>query len=1111
MNAERYETIGQLFHRALELPPENRAAFLSDACGADEDLRQEVESLLASHDDAGDFVAGPARNVAAEWLARYEDAEADAATETVSGRIGAYEVLSLIGRGGMGEVYLAHDTRLGRNVAVKLLQSALTSNPDAVRRFEQEARAASSLNHPNIVTIYEIGELLERRFIAMEFVEGQSLAAMVGRPVDANSLARLGAQLARALSVAHAAGIVHRDIKPENVMMREDGYVKVLDFGVARLTPLPTVAREEDAATSPSVLLGTPRYMSPEQARGETATDASDVFSLGVVLYELATGTHPFESESTLGTLHAITSNAVPSPVRWVPDMPPMLERLLLWMLEKPVLARPTAAEVEAELAKLAAGLVDLVDAPSRAVARAPQRHDHNLPSQRTALVGRAAELASVKDMLLHTGVRLLTLTGPGGTGKTRLAIQVAEDLAVHFNTYFAGGVSFVNLAPIADPRLVASAVARSLGVRESGDLPLVNAIAEHLRSLGRTLLLMDNFEQVSDGAALVKELLDACPSLKVLATSRLALHIYGEQEFPVPPLPLPAPGALFSPSTLMDCASIALFVQRAAAVRPDFALTPKNAGAVVEICRRLDGLPLAIELAAARVKILPPGELLARIERPLELLTGGARDLPERQQTLRQAIKWSYDLLTPPEQRLFRRLSVFAGGCTFEAAEAVCNTCEDLGVDILDGVASLVDNSLLVQRVSEDSDPRFVMLETFREYGREQLLDRGEAEATERAHAAYMLVLAQEETLEMSPPEREAWLRLCDVEHDNSRAAIRCLIATGDVEWALRLGAALFRFWEQRDHLTEGRETLARVLGMPGAAAPTRLRARALYCASVLADIQADHDAAETLSREACRIYREFDDTQGIATTMTVMAFQAQRQGRYAEATSLFGETVSLWEQLGEVTAVDLATSNMANAAKTGGNFDLARSLLEQVVASSEKRGDVRVVASALNGLGDVAASQGNHDSARRYHHESLARYREIDDRWGIARVLADLAGVDLQVGEYTEADSSLKEAIRAFRGLGHQRGVARQLESLAWCASRQSRDEAAVVLASAAAAIRHRIGAPAKQSERDKIERTLAQARTCISAEAYATAWKEGLTATLDRILGIETTPRS
>jgi predicted ATPase len=1102
MTPEQYEKVGELFHAALDLPRDRRSAFLSGACAADADLRHDVESLLLAHDQAGDFVEGPPATMAGLWLAGQES------PEPVSGRIGPYDVLSLIGRGGMGEVYLAHDTRLGRNVAVKLLRSALTSNPDAVRRFEQEARAASSLNHPNIVTIHEIGDLHERRFIAMELVEGPSLAALIGPPLDVTALARIGAQLARALSVAHAAGIVHRDIKPENVIVREDGYVKVLDFGLARLAPPPAVARAA-TDTSPSLLLGTPRYMSPEQARGETATGASDVFSLGVVLYELATGAHPFESASTLGTLHAITSIAVPSPLRWVAGMPPRLERLLLWMLDKVAAARPTAVEVEAELVTLAAGMLGHGDAALGAIGRPPQRAEHNLPSQRTALVGRAAERATVADMLLQSGVRLLTLTGPGGTGKTRLAIQVAEDLVDHVDTRFGGGVTFVNLAPIDDPTLVASAVARSLGVRESGDLPLVQAIARHLNRLGATLLLMDNFEQVSDAAPLVNQLLDACPALEILVTSRLALRIYGEQEFPVPPLPLPLPGALFSPSTLTSYPSIALFVQRAAAVRPDFALTPANAGAVVEICGRLDGLPLAIELAAARIKILPPGELLARIGRPLELLTGGARDLPARQQTLRDTIKWSYDLLTPSEQKLFRRLSVFAGGCTLEAAEAVCDAAEDLGVAVLDGVSSLVDNSLLVQRVSEDGTPRFVLLETFREYGREQLLELGDAALTERAHAAYMLVLAEEEPLGMGPAEREAWLRYCDVEHDNFRAAIRCLVATGDAEWALRLAVALFGFWEQRDHLSEGRDTLARVLDMPGAAAATRLRARALYCASVLNDTQGDLARAEAFAREACKIYRQFGDVKGVATTMTVIGYQAQRQGRPQEAVALFGETASLWAQLGDVTAVDLATSNMATAAKILGDFAGSCQLLERVVASSQARGDVRGVAFALNGLGDVAASQGDHESARRYHHESLAKYRDIDDRWGMARVLADLASVDLRAEEYAAADTSLREAIQAFRGLGHQRGVARQLELLAWCASRQSRDHAAVVLASAAAAIRHRIGNPAKQSDRERIDGMLAEARTRLTAEAFAQAWREGLTASLDRILGIDAAP--
>jgi predicted ATPase/serine/threonine protein kinase len=1091
MTSERYEKIGQLFHAAMELPAESRGAFLSGACGVDVELRQEVESLLVAHDQAGDFATAPPPGVLAAWLAR-EDRQAD-----LSGRIGAYEVLSPIGRGGMGEVYLAHDTRLGRKVAVKVLQAPLTSNPDAVRRFEQEARAASSLNHPNIVTIYEIGDLHDRRFIAMEFVEGRSLAAMTGRPMDAASLAQLGAQLARALSVAHAAGIVHRDIKPENVIVREDGYVKVLDFGLARLAQLPTVG-DAGAITNPNLLLGTPRYMSPEQARGQTAGAASDVFSLAVVLYELATGRHPFEADSTLAMLHAITSSAAADPLRWIPDLPPVLERLLMQMLDKSPTARPSAAQVDADLSALLAGPIEA----RTQSAKQPGARTHSLPPQRTALIGREAEIAAVTDLLVSARVRLLTLTGPGGTGKTRLAIQVAEELVDRFDE-----VAFVNLAPIADPGLVASAVAHALGIRESGDLALVKAIADYLRSLGRTLLVLDNFEQVSDAAPLVQELLDACPDLQALVTSRLVLRVYGEQEFPVPPLPLPTLGALFSPSTLMDCASVALFVQRAAAGKPDFVLTPKNAAAVVEICRRLDGLPLAIELAAARVKILPPADLLTRIDRPLEVLTGGARDLPERQQTLRQTIKWSYDLLSPSEQKLFRRMSVFVGGCTFEGAEAVCNASEDLGVDVLDGIASLVDNSLLVQRASDDGVPRFLMLETFREYGRERLVEHGEASSTERAHAAYMLVIAEEETLEMNPAEREAWLRGCDVEHDNFRAAATRLVAAGDAEWALRLGAALFRFWEQRDHLTEGRETLAKILGMPGASAVPRLRARALYCAAVLADIQSDPDAAESLSREACDIYREADDAQGMATTITVMAFQAQRRGRFEESTALFSETVALWERLGDVTAVELGISNVAHSAKAAGQFDLARRLLEQLVASSRARGDVRAYTSALNGLGDVAAAEGHHDAARRYYQESLASYHEIDDRWGIARVLADRANVDLQAGDYEVASRSLMEALQAFRTLGHQRGVARQLEALSGCAGSQSRHEAAVRLAGAAAAIRQRIGAPAKPVEREKVERTLAQARARTSADVYSRAWKEGLSAPLDRILALET----
>jgi predicted ATPase/serine/threonine protein kinase len=1086
MTTPNFEDVERLYHAALERPASERRRFLTDACGRDSALLREVSALLSANDDAGDFITVA---VTAEARAAQGDQPA------LTGTVGTYDIERRVGRGGMGEVYLAHDSRLGRKVALKLLRPELTGHPDVTRRFEQEARAASALNHPNIVTIHEIGEMGDRRFLVMEFVDGQPLAVFVGRPARIDWVARIGAQLAQALATAHAAGIVHRDIKPENVLVRGDGYVKLLDFGLARLLP---VARSQAADPSSSdtgadVILGTPRYMSPEQARGESAGTASDVFSLGVVLYELATGTHPFEAESTLAQLHAIIAHETPNPSHRVAQMAPRLERLLQRMLRKQMLGRPAAAEVEAELSAIAAG----ADQTLPAFGAAHERPRQGLPPQRTPLFGRGPEIAVVTARLRQADVQLLTLTGPGGTGKTRLAVQVASELADEFD----GGVVFVNLAPLADPTLVASAIAAALGLRETGERSLTDAIADHLHSMGRTLLLIDNFEQVSAAGALVRELLDACPALTVLVTSRVMLRIYGEHEFPVPPLPLPTAGPA-SPSVLLQSPSIALFVQRAAAGRPDFTLTDRNAEAVVDICRRLDGLPLAIELAAARVKILPPAELLARIEHRLELLTGGARDRPERQQTLRRAIKWSYDLLTPAEQRLFRRLSVFAGGCTLEAIEAVCNTTEDLGVPVLEGVTSLVENSLLIQR-GDDAQPRFSMLETFREYGRDALRESGEAEATQRAHAAYMMVLAEEETLEMHPAQRDAWLIACDAEHDNFRAAIHHLVTTDQAEWALRLAGALFRFWEQREHLAESQATLARVLAMPQAQAPTRERARALYAAAVLSDLVSDNPLAERLATEACAIYRAFGDTNALATAMVAMAWQVQRRGRYAEATALFEETVTLWEQVGDARAADLARSNTATTAKLEGAFDKARGLLQQVATASHARGDVRGVASALNGLGDVAATEGDHEAARRFHHQSLDIYRRIGDRWGIAGVLADLARVDVEARHYPAAVGSLTEALLAFRDLGHQRGVARQLESLSWCASQQGRHRDAVALAGAAAAIRLKIGSPARDVERARIDDALALARDRMPAEGYAEAWRTGRSATLDELL--------
>jgi predicted ATPase/DNA-binding winged helix-turn-helix (wHTH) protein len=714
-----------------------------------------------------------------------------------------------------------------------------------------------------------------------------------------------------------------------------------------------------------------------------------------------------------------------------------------------------------------------------------------SLPVQRTGFLGREKEVAAAEQLLLRPDVSLVTITGPGGIGKTRLAVQLASRLAEHFS----GGTYFVSLSSLSDPGLLASVIVQALGIREAGTQSPMEVLKANLRRSGRSakLLLLDNFEHLVEAVPTVVELLSVSSKLKVLVTSRSALHVYGENEFPVPPLTLPEQ-SVATVEVLSQSPAVALFVQRAVAAKPDFQLTPENAAAVAEICARLDGLPLAIELAAARVKVLSPTAMRTRLSSRLQLLTGGARDMPQRHQTLRAAMDWSYDLLSPTEQKLFRRLSVFVGGCTLEGAEAVCDAKGDLGLDLLDGMESMVDKSLAQRDEQADGEPRFVMLETIREYALERLEASGEKALTKRAHAAYCLVLAEESATEQVGTVSADWLAHYGVEHDNFRAAVEWLTETEDAEWGLRLGGALFRYWEMREYLTEGRARLDKLLKIAGAQAPTKARGRALFAAGVLGVEQGDYAAAEALIRESLEISRQLGNAQGAAVCLNALAVSARDRGDIQSARSLFEESLTVWREVGDPKAVASAVSNLANIVKLQGDNVRARSLYAECLAIFRGLGDRAGVAWSMNYQGDVARDQGDPAAARALYEDSLEIFRELGDRWGIAGTLADLGNLASDQGDYSTAQDLYRQSIRIFQELEHKRGIARLLECFACSAAVQLEAERSLRLAGAAAALRQNIGAPLTPADHAKLEASLHPARQALGSAMGGTAWSEG-----------------
>jgi predicted ATPase/DNA-binding SARP family transcriptional activator len=736
----------------------------------------------------------------------------------------------------------------------------------------------------------------------------------------------------------------------------------------------------------------------------------------------------------------------------------------------------------------------------------------HNLPPALTSFIGREKECADIQELLAQT--RLLTLTGMGGSGKTRLALEMARERAASY----ADGVWLVELAALSDPARVVQAAATALDIREQPQAPLLQTLVTTLQPK-TLLLLLDNCEHLLGACAdLAAALLRGCPSVRLLATSRERLGIAGEQVYRVPSLSLPDLNVAFSEESIQRYESVRLFVARACLIRSDFRVSAQNAGAVAQVCHRLDGIPLAIELAAARVRSLSVEELQRRLDNRFDLLTGGDRSALPRQQTLRDLIDWSYDLLNASEQRLLQRLSVFAGGWTLEAAEAVAG---DRGqrarggkndssltpieeADILDLLTSLVDKSLVIAE-ERDASARYQLLGTMRQYARERLVESGENNAVRERHRDYFLALAEEAEPKLLGAEQREWLQRLAAEHENLRGALDWSVSEKGASGCLRLCGVLSRFWIVHGHWSEGREWCVRALGAARGQERSQERGKALNGAGLLAYFQGDYASARAYHEESLAIQREIGDRYGIAVSLNGLGNVAHSQGDYASAQVYHEESLAIKREIGDRSGIAASLNNLGFMASYQGDYTSAQVYHKESLIIRREIGDRNGTAFSLGNLGFVASYQGDYASARAYHEESLGIQREIGDRRGIAYSLGGLGIVAFCQGDYASARAYHEESLIIRREIGDRWGMAYSLEAFAEMVGSTGKAEQAAVLWGAAEALREKIGAPLPSDERQTNERSVAAAREALGDEAFTTAWATGRAMTLEEAIAL------
>ena len=1029
--------------------------------------------------------------------------------------ISRYRIAERLGTGGMGVVYRARDERLGRDVALKLLSGVSHDPGSASQRFVREAQLAATLNHPNIVTIYEVEEADGYHFIAMEFVEGETLRARIARgALDLDEVIRIGVDVADALDAAHTLGLVHRDIKPANILLTRSGRAKVADFGLARRVEGEAGPDEEGLLakaatvsdlTREGAVVGTVSYMSPEQTRGETLDARSDLFSLGVVLYEALTGRLPFEGPTAIAVIHEIAVVEPPAPSRIRRGLPRAMDAVVLRAMAKDRERRyARGAEVAAALRSLSD--VPSVFASSATDAEAAALVPNNLPVSLTSFVGRKGEMEEVARLL--GSARLVTLLGSGGCGKTRLAIQVARNLLESL----PDGAWVVELAALSDPSLVPQSVAMALGLREESGRPLVEMVAEHLAS--KTLLLvLDNCEHVAAAcASLVPALLVAAPGIRILATSRQGLGVPGETLWRIPSLSVPDPGgAPLGRQAVSRYESVRLFLERASVVQPGFALTDQNAWTVAQICGRLDGIPLAIELAAARVKVLPAAQILSRLEDRFRLLTSGSAAVLERQQTLRAAVDWSYDLLTEKEQQLFQRISVFSGGLSLEGAESVCSGSGITEEEILDLLAHLVDKSLLTPEEGCEGTARYRLLETLRAYGKERLEHAGHWEEYVIRHGAFYRAAAARAEPGLLGPEQASWLNRIEEEHDNFRVAIESAHERSDVATELSIGASLWRFWWTRGFWQEGNRRLTKAIdaaggvratqGSRGARSGDPIRAKALHGGAVLARSLGDYAAAHDRIEACITMARDEGDREALALSLKELGNLAYVRGDHAAAKSAYEESLLHCRAIDDRRGIAAVLHNLGSVALGQEDYGRARRLYEESLTLERELGDRTGEAITLNGLGSSARAQGDDAAALAYHEEGLSLQRQLGERSGIAYSLGELGLLAANAREFQRGRAFLTESLGILREMGDRQGMVDALERFAALEFRHDQSERALMLYGASRALREQLGVEAMPSERRRVQEDLASLWDALGADGAAAVFSKGRAMTLER----------